>query len=109
MNIVFYQGETIPINISGDGKTDLRNHDFVMLVYPQYDSRNVLEFHKSDFVEEMRDGTSVLGCRISHDVTGALPAGDYAVEIVISENDGYRCVYQKTHAFTLKFSNAKKT
>lgn len=106
-DVVFYQGETIPINISGDEKTDLKNHDFVMLVYPHYDIDNVLRYHKSDFREEETESKTVFRCEIPYGITSELPVGDYVIEILVSEYDGYRSVCQNLGAFTLKFSNAK--
>ena len=60
-----------------------------------------------DLTEEYVDGETKFRCVIPHQTTGEMTQGDYTIEIVIPENDGYRSVYQKTHAFTLKFSNAK--
>lgn len=105
---MFYQGETIPINISCDDKIHLSNYDFVMIVYPQYDHDKVYEFRKKDFVVETHDGVLCYRCEISHNITSELPVGDYVIEIMIPEKSGFRSVYQKLHAFTLKFSNAKK-
>lgn len=107
MDNVFYQGETIPVVISGDEKTDLRMYNFVMLVYLHYDSKDFQLYYKHDFTEEYVDGETKFRCVIPHQTTGEMTQGDYTIEIVIPENDGYRSVYQKTHAFTLKFSNAK--
>lgn len=104
-NVVFYQGETIPINICG---SDIDNNDFVLLVYPHYRQSEVLEFRKSDFKEETHDGNKLYRCVISHLTTGLLSVGEYAIEVMVRESSGYRSVYQKFHAFTIKFSNAKK-
>lgn len=105
---MFYQGETIPINISCDDGIKLSNYDFVMIVYPQYDQDKLYEFRKKDFVTEIHDGVLHYRCEISHSITSELPVGDYVIEIMIPEKNGFRSVYQKLHAFTIKFSNAKK-
>lgn len=103
----FYQGETIPIYISGDAEIDLSYYDFVMLVYPNYNQENVLEYRKSDFEKSNVDGITTFKTEISYEITKELPVGDYVIEIMVSEYNGYRSVYQKSSAFTLKFSNAK--
>lgn len=105
---MFYQGETIPISISCDDKIKLSEYDFVMLVYPQYDNSKILEIRKHDFIKETLGGEERYRYELSHEKTSELPAGDYVIEIMIPEKRGFRSVYQKLQAFTLKFSNAKK-
>lgn len=103
---MFYQGETIPINISCND-IDLSNYDFVLIVYPHYDHNKVWEFRKNDFAESTVEGVLQYRLELSHQITTVMPTGDYIIEIMILEGGGYRSIYQKTHAFSIKFSNAK--
>lgn len=107
MDNVFYQGETIPVVISGDDTVDLREREFMMLVYPQYENNKVVEYKKQDFVEEVDDGNLRYRCLISHEKSKEMPVGDYVIEVMIAEGNGYRSVYQRLRAFTLRFSNFK--
>ena len=72
MDNVFYQGETIPVVISGDEKTDLRMYNFVMLVYLHYDSKDFQLYYKHDFTEEYVDGETKFRCVIPHQTTGEM-------------------------------------
>lgn len=102
---IFYQGENIPLSISS--AEGFSGCDFIVMVYHIYDRNKMIIRRKSDFVEEEIDGKRMLSAVLPHEETLSLPAGEYAVEIMIEEDDGYRSIYQDLHAFKLKFSNIK--
>ncbi len=106
-SIFFYQGEDIPVNIIGN--MELKNSNFIMLVYHHCNPNNILKFYKTDFEEkhDAEDGTVGYRCNITNNKTRELYTGSYVIEIMVQEEDGYRSVYQNLNAFTIKFSNAK--
>jgi hypothetical protein len=105
---MYYQGETITINVRGDEYINLSSNDFVVLVYPHYklqsESNTPITLPK-----EMASLTSgVYTLQIPHEATKGMPVGDYDVEILIKQKNGnVRSIFKKTNAFYLDYSKSK--
>ena len=108
MREVFYQGETIPLAIGADDIVELSGHDFMVQVYPHYDSGRIWSIPKASFRLEEADGVKSYRHDIGWAETSEWPTGDYVIEVTVFDGRSVRRVYQITDAFTLKFSNSKK-
>lgn len=96
---MFYQGETIKINIKSDS-VDLHNNNFVLSVYHSF------ELNKS-ITKVKDDGTYVDGkyCfTLDYEETQVLPIGKYTIEILIYEDGNFRSIFKQKDAFTLEYS-----
>lgn len=99
---MFYQGETIKINIKSDS-VNLQDNDFVLSVYHSFELDKSITKTKADADSTSDDGKYCF--TLDYDETKVLPIGKYTIEILIEEDGGnFRSIFKQKDAFTLEYS-----
>lgn len=94
---MFYQGEDILLQISGDEAVDFVNNDFKVLIYNRGGSKD-MELKKEDFerVGSENTYTYLIGHDASRDMQGM-----YTIEVMIVADGDYRTIYKQSNAFSV--------